>query len=237
MVDVWISAAPPQIVPEPLTHILYAFADTDAETGIPKLTDSWSDELMHYPGDSWNDVGNNVGVTPQQSVTVYADAVVPRGTVVVRKPQTGGSRFEPGGWQTDSLVRSQLYLLKLKKRNLKVLLSVGGWTYSQKGHFAFVTTQSKRATFINNTITFIEDYGFDGVYACPSFAAFDFSAHTEISDIDFEYPANDEQAAGHADLITEIRTALNDLASRKGDKEPYILSVRVFVRCHLGRSR
>lgn len=55
----------------------------------------------------------------------------------------------------------------------------------------------------------------------------DFGAHTGTSDIDFEYPANEEQAAGHANLLTELRTALNDLASRKGDKEPYLLSVRV----------
>jgi chitinase len=57
----------------------------------------------------------------------------------------------------------QLYLLKLANRNLKVVLSIGGWTYSQSGHFGFVTDANKRTTFINSAVQLIEDYGFDGV--------------------------------------------------------------------------
>jgi len=33
---------------------------------------------------------------------------------------------------------------------------------------------------------------------------------------DLEYPANDDEATGYANLVTEIQTALNWLASRKG---------------------
>jgi GH18 family chitinase len=47
--------------------------------------------------------------------------------------------------------------------NLKVLLSVGGWTYSQAGHFGFVTDATKRTTFINSAVSMIENYGFDGM--------------------------------------------------------------------------
>lgn len=57
----------------------------------------------------------------------------------------------------------QLYLLKLKQRNLKVLLSIGGWTYSQAGHFNFVTSPTARATFVASAVQLIEDYGFDGM--------------------------------------------------------------------------
>lgn len=57
----------------------------------------------------------------------------------------------------------QLYLIKLRQRNFKVLLSVGGWTYSQSGHFGFVTSASARTTFVNDAVKLIEDYGLDGM--------------------------------------------------------------------------
>lgn len=63
--DVWVSAEPADIVPGILTHILYCFADVSADTGAAKLTDSYADEGIHYPGDSWSEPGNNVGVAPQ----------------------------------------------------------------------------------------------------------------------------------------------------------------------------
>ncbi|KAF7419347.1 hypothetical protein PC9H_001934 [Pleurotus ostreatus] len=103
----------------------------------------------------------------------------------------------------------QLYLLKLKNRNLKVLLSIGGWTYSQSGHFSFVTSASSRATFVQNAVQLIEDYGFDGI------------------DLDFEYPATAAEGQGFADLFTALRTAFDQLAARKGDATPYLLSAAV----------
>ncbi|KIM43625.1 carbohydrate-binding module family 5 protein [Hebeloma cylindrosporum] len=103
----------------------------------------------------------------------------------------------------------QLYLLKLQKRNLKVLLSIGGWTYSQAGHFNFVTSASARATFVSNAVQLVEDYGFDGI------------------DIDFEYPSNSAQGQGLADLMTSLRSAFDSLASRKGDSTPYLITAAV----------
>ncbi|KAJ7653321.1 glycoside hydrolase family 18 protein [Mycena polygramma] len=103
----------------------------------------------------------------------------------------------------------QLYLLKLANRNLKVLLSVGGYTYSQDGHFAFVTNAASRATFVSNAVTMIEDYGFDGI------------------DLDFEYPANSAEGQGFADLFTALRTAFDALSAKKGDATPYQLSAAV----------
>lgn len=103
----------------------------------------------------------------------------------------------------------QMYLIKLANRKIKVLLSIGGWTYSQAGHFAFVTSESSRATFVSNAVTLIEDYGFDGI------------------DLDFEYPANAAEGQGFADLFTELRTAFDNLANSKGDSTPYQLSAAV----------
>lgn len=71
-------AEPTSINPAPLTHILYAFADTDASTGEISLTDTYADEQVravskshfqihelmfsqkHFPGDSWDEPGNNL---------------------------------------------------------------------------------------------------------------------------------------------------------------------------------
>ncbi|PBK67315.1 hypothetical protein ARMSODRAFT_1020787 [Armillaria solidipes] len=91
----------------------------------------------------------------------------------------------------------QLYLIKLANRKIKVLLSIGGWTYSQAGHFAFVTSESSRATFVSTAVTLIEDY------------------------------ANAAEGQGFADLFTELRTAFDNLANSKGDKTPYQLSAAV----------
>lgn len=97
--------------------------------------------------------------------------------------------------------------MKLKQRNLKVLLSVGGWTYSQNGHFGFVTDAGKRARFVSDAVKLVEDYGFDGI------------------DIDFEYPSNAAQGDGLASLLSELRTALDNLAKQKGDTTPYLVTV------------
>lgn len=103
-----------------------------------------------------------------------------------------------------------MYLLKLAHRNLKVLLSVGGWTYSQSGHFNFVIDAGKRAAFVSSAVQLVEDYGFDGI------------------DIDFEFPSTDALSSGFASLVSELRTALDNLAQKKGDSVPYQITVRLF---------
>ncbi|EJD44962.1 glycoside hydrolase family 18 and carbohydrate-binding module family 5 protein [Auricularia subglabra TFB-10046 SS5] len=99
----------------------------------------------------------------------------------------------------------QLYLLKMKQRNLKVLLSVGGWTYSQNGHFSFVNDATKRANFITSAVRMVENFALDGI------------------DVDFEYPTAG-QKAGFTALMAGLRAALDDLAARKGDRVPYLVT-------------
>ncbi|KAG8781947.1 hypothetical protein FRC12_021384 [Ceratobasidium sp. 428] len=103
----------------------------------------------------------------------------------------------------------QLYLLKQKNRSLKVLLSIGGWTYAQAGHFNFVTNSAARATFVTSAIQTLEDNGLDGI------------------DIDYEFPTAGAQAQGFASLLKELRAGLDAHAAKKGETNPYLITAAV----------
>jgi len=47
------------------------------------------------------------------------------------------------------------------------------------------------------------------------------------SDLDFEYPSNAAQGQGFADLLTQLRSAFDALAAKKGDSTPYEISAAV----------
>jgi chitinase len=99
-----------------------------------------------------------------------------------------------------------IYKLKKAHRHLKVLLSIGGWTYSPKFH-PVVVNPALRAKFVQSSVTLLEDYGLDGL------------------DVDYEYPGNDAQARGYVELLKELRHALDHHAKSKGVDYKFLLTV------------
>ncbi|KAF2259983.1 chitinase 18-7 [Lojkania enalia] len=91
----------------------------------------------------------------------------------------------------------QINLLKKRNRNLKLLLSVGGWTYAhERKHFdGPASTPQGRKIFADSCVRLIKDYGFDGI------------------DIDWEYPQNPEQGEQLLLLLQEIRHAMDAYAN------------------------
>ncbi|KAH7068959.1 glycoside hydrolase superfamily [Paraphoma chrysanthemicola] len=90
---------------------------------------------------------------------------------------------------------NQLYKLKQKNRNLKVILSVGGWTF--RGNFKpALSTAAGRQTFCDSALTLIADLGLDGF------------------DIDWEYPEDATDAANFVDTAQRCRKAFDDYSAK-----------------------
>lgn len=97
--------------------------------------------------------------------------------------------------------------------HLNVMFAVGGWENSQ--YFSSIAADRvKRITFIASLIQVIKNYGFDGV------------------DVDWEYPVTggahegiQADKANYVTLLTELRTALKNLAKLEGRDRPYLMSI------------
>ena len=123
---------------------------------------------------------------------------------------------------------NQLKELKAKYPNLKVILTIGGWTYSK--YFSDVAaTDASRKKFVSSCISMFLDGNVpsDGGFGGPGTAAGIFDGF----DLDWEYPGGGGHLGNHATpadkqnftlLAQEFRTELDAYGTAHGGKHYYI---------------
>jgi chitinase len=181
-----------------LTHINYAFADI-----------------------CWNGIHGNPDPTgPNPKTWTCQDEKgntinPPNGTIVIGDVFADATNSFPGDVFNQPLKGNFNQLNKLKQQypHLKTLISVGGWSWSNR--FSDVAAElAARTAFAKSTVDFIRKYGFDGV------------------DLDWEYPVGGglagnsvrpEDQHNYTLLLQATRAELD--AAGQADGKQYLLTI------------
>ena len=172
--------------------------------------------IAYYP--AWATYARNYQVAdiPGSKVTTinYAFANIQNGRCVLGDSYADIDKaFAGDSWDQGSLRGNFNQLNKLKAANpgLKTMISIGGWTWSANFSAAAATDVSRKA-FATSCVSFMKQYGFDGV------------------DVDWEYPVSGGLQTGstadkqnYTALLKEFRSQLDALG--RVDAKHYDLSI------------
>ncbi|WP_078556083.1 glycoside hydrolase family 18 protein [Bacillus alkalicellulosilyticus] len=183
-----------------VTHLNYAFADVcwDGIHGNPEV---WVPE---GESNTWPCRGQGEEVLD-----------VPNGTVVLGDPENDTDTLFEGDTEEQDFAGNLNQLRKLKQTNpnLKTLISIGGWSWSNNLSLV-AATQETREVFAKSAVEFIRTYEMDGV------------------DLDWEYPVSGgmwnnhrspDDKVNHTLLLQEIRNALDE--AEQEDGREYLLTI------------
>lgn len=199
-----------------MSNLSSVFTVSTKSSGTNPLPPPNKKIIAYYPG--WATYGRNYQISSIDGSKIthinYAFANVQNGEVVVGDTYADTDKFFPGDCWDAGCKRgnfNQLTKLKQQYPHVKVLISVGGWTWSA-GFSDAALTDASRTKFADSAVRFIRTWDFDGV------------------DLDWEYPVSGGLQNGRPEdrqnftlLLKKMREKLNAASAQDG--KSYLLTI------------